>query len=202
LTGDGLYAGANLNLSHMPASFYFGFQVGQAANNRNAADGMSGWFFYNGNWNNADVNGVGDFGFESDCPECDYTITRIWTATDDCGNESVAVQVITVQEGDSNLEGGIAEQQIGRDSGVVLAAWPNPTAHKATINFSVPFGGNVVLEVFNMDGKLIQTLYQGEVMANQEYFFDLNAQSLSSGIYLYKLTTDSASYIDKLMIVK
>jgi large repetitive protein len=202
LTGDGLYAGANLNLSHMPASFYFGFQVGQAANNRNAADGMSGWFFYNGNWNNADVNGVGDFGFESDCPECDYTITRIWTATDDCGNESVAVQVITVQEGDSNLEGGIAEQQIGRDSGVVLAAWPNPTAHKATINFSVPFGGNVVLEVFNMDGKLIQTLYQGEVMANQEYFYPFDAQSLSNGIYLYKLTTDKASYIDKLMIVK
>jgi large repetitive protein len=202
LTGDGLYAGANLNLSHMPASLYFGFQVGQAANNRNAADGMSGWFFYNGNWNNANVNGVGDFGFESDCPECDYTITRIWTATDDCGNEAMAVQVITVNDNDSEIEGGITEQQIGRDSGVLLAAWPNPTAHKATINFSVPFGGNVVLEVFNMDGKLIQTLYQGEVMANQEYFFDLNAQSLSSGIYLYKLTTDSASYIDKLMIVK
>jgi large repetitive protein len=202
LTGDGLYAGANLNLSHMPASLYFGFQVGQAANNRNAADGMSGWFFYNGNWNNADVNGVGDFGFESDCPECDYTITRIWTATDDCGNESVAVQVITVQEGDSNLEGGIAEQQIGRDSGVTLAAWPNPTAHKSTINFSVPFGGNVILEVFNMDGKLMQTLYQGEVMANQDHFYQLNAEKLSNGIYVYKLTTEKGSYVEKLMIVK
>jgi large repetitive protein len=202
LVGDGLYAGANLALTHMPASYYFGFQVGEAANNRNAADGMSGWFFYSGTWNNSAVTGIGDFGFEKECPECDYTITRIWTATDECGNEATAVQVITVQPADTDLEGGITEQQIGRTNGVTLAAWPNPTAHKSTINFNVPFGGQVMLEVFNMDGKLIETLYRGEVMAGQDYYLPFNAESLSNGIYLYKLTTPKGSQIDKLMIVK
>jgi large repetitive protein len=202
LVGDGLYAGANLALTHMPASYYFGFQVGEAANNRNAADGMSGWFFYSGTWNNSAVTGIGDFGFEKECPECDYTITRIWTATDECGNEATAVQVITVQPADTDLEGGITEQQIGRTAGVTLAAWPNPTAHKSTINFNVPFGGQVMLEVFNMDGKLIETLYRGEVMAGQDYYLPFNAESLSNGIYLYKLTTEKSTYIDKLMLAK
>ena len=34
---------------------------------------------------------------DGDCPD-NYTLTRTWTATDRCGNESVEVQVITVQD--------------------------------------------------------------------------------------------------------
>jgi ribosomal protein S26 len=202
LTGDGLYAGAALSLSHMPASYNFGFQVGEAANNRNAADGMSGWFSYMGTWNNGTVVGIGDFGFESDCPACDYTITRIWTATDGCGNTATTMQVITVQPGDTDLEEGVTEQSIGRTNGITLAAWPNPTALKSTINFNVPFAGRVTLEVFNMDGKLIETLYSGEVMADQDYYYPFDASSLSNGIYLYKMTTSKGSHVEKLMIVK
>jgi hypothetical protein len=203
LTGDGIYAGANLTLSHAPASLFFGFQVGMAANNRNDADGMSGWFFYSGNWmNNDEVGGIGDFAFEKDCPECDYTITRIWTATDECGNTETAVQVITVQPGEDSELPGLDLQVAQKNPGVVLSAFPNPTALRSTINFELPYNSRVRLEVFNMDGKLVQALYEGEANAEQEYMIEFNGASLESGIYLYKLTTGEGTFIDKLLIAR
>jgi len=202
LIGDGMYAGSSLTLAHAPASNYFGFQVGEAANNRNAADGMSGWFYYDGLWmGNESVNGIGDFGFESECPECDYTITRIWTATDDCGNSTTAVQIITVEPGDEENQNFDEVAQV-KQPGVVLSAWPNPTAHRSTINFTIPFESNISLEVFNMDGKLIETLYRGNAAADHEYNFVFEGGDLANGIYLYKLTTEKSTYIERLMLSK
>jgi len=53
-----------------------------------------------------------------------------------------------------------------------------------------------------MEGKLIETLYQGEANGKQEYQFNFEVGSLANGIYLYKLTTDNETVIDKLMISK
>ncbi|MFM9003924.1 MAG: hypothetical protein ACKOSR_00185, partial [Flavobacteriales bacterium] len=47
LSGYGNYAGSAINLAHAPANNYFGFQLGDGANNYNAADnGFGGWFSY------------------------------------------------------------------------------------------------------------------------------------------------------------
>ncbi|KOF02243.1 hypothetical protein OB69_13515, partial [Roseivirga seohaensis subsp. aquiponti] len=38
--------GKTVEITHMPASYNFGFQVGTAANNKNSGFGLSGWFSY------------------------------------------------------------------------------------------------------------------------------------------------------------
>ncbi|MDG1160301.1 MAG: hypothetical protein P8N19_12475, partial [Flavobacteriales bacterium] len=103
ITGIGDYAGAVLYLSHMPSSFYYGFQCGLGANDRNGNFGMSGWFTYTGLFNNMPINGHGDFNLdkecvpnnEQDCPNR-TEVSYFWRATDDCGNATIASQVITV----------------------------------------------------------------------------------------------------------
>src|SRR5690606_39920936 len=55
LTGTGDLAGSSFDLSHAPASQYFGFQVGIAANNFSAGYGMGGWFHYAGNFQNSEI---------------------------------------------------------------------------------------------------------------------------------------------------
>ena len=55
-TGEGCNTGEVLNLTHRPADFEFGFQVGIGANLKNGDYGISGWFSFTGSY-----TGRGDF---------------------------------------------------------------------------------------------------------------------------------------------
>lgn len=59
LVGKGHNAGKEITLSHSPSNFQFGFQIGEAANDKNGNYGMSGWFYYKNHknkWVQGDLN--------------------------------------------------------------------------------------------------------------------------------------------------
>ncbi|MGY6649048.1 collagen-binding domain-containing protein [Wenyingzhuangia sp. IMCC45574] len=59
LVGLGSNAGQEKPVRHKPASYYYGFQIGQAANSKNTNYGVSGWFEYqneNNQWVQGDIN--------------------------------------------------------------------------------------------------------------------------------------------------
>ncbi|MFY0673789.1 MAG: T9SS type A sorting domain-containing protein [Bacteroidia bacterium] len=62
LTGKSDYLGDVLYLTHKPANLNYAFQIGVAANDKDADYGMSGWFNYTGSW-----SGHGDFNFDASC---------------------------------------------------------------------------------------------------------------------------------------
>ncbi|MFT5148929.1 MAG: hypothetical protein ACI86P_001615, partial [Flavobacteriales bacterium] len=212
LTGAGDYAGSELTLSHAPANLYFGFQVGQAANNRNDAFGLSGWFSYSGNFLGNTINGVGDFGMEADCPSCDYTITRVWTAEDDCGNMAVATQIIEVSSpflgptiiDDSNVteeSDDVVESEESKVSEGAILSYPNPTKGESNVVFNIPADdANVVLELFNLNGERMEILYTGNVKGGVKGTVQHNVNFLSPGVYTYKLTTSTNIYVSKLVV--
>ena len=105
LTGDMAFAGDILYLSHMPANFYFGFQYGIGANNKNCNEGLSGWFTYEGFVNGEAVEGHGDVNADADCGpapevECENNdnYTYIYSAMDNCGNCTVAKSLIVIDD--------------------------------------------------------------------------------------------------------
>jgi hypothetical protein len=65
--------------------------------------------------------------------------------------------------------------------------YPNPFNPSTSIAYAVPVKSNVTLEVYNLIGQKIVTLVEGQVEAGK-HTAQFNASSMSSGIYLFKLT--------------
>lgn len=79
--------------------------------------------------------------------------------------------------------------------------YPNPFNPNTSITFSLPQREYVKLEVFNSNGQLIETLFEGEKEAGV-YTIEYNASKLASGIYFYRLKTSSESIVKKMHLIK
>jgi len=78
---------------------------------------------------------------------------------------------------------------------------PNPFNPTTEIKFALPKSGNVELSIYNMLGEKIKTLASGMMNAG-EHKVSFNANNYSSGVYLYKLTTDNSTSIKKMILIK
>jgi hypothetical protein len=85
-------------------------------------------------------------------------------------------------------------------SGAVLKNYPNPFSDKTTVNFMLPEAGHVTIDVFNLSGKLVQSLYNGDVNMNQEYTVEFDGSTLSKGLYIYKMTTNNEVVTGKMIV--
>ncbi|RMG29687.1 MAG: T9SS C-terminal target domain-containing protein, partial [Methanobacteriota archaeon] len=69
--------------------------------------------------------------------------------------------------------------------------YPNPFNPATTIRFGIPFASRVTIEVYNLLGQRINTLYEGNVSPGwHEVVWDGKNQSgipVSSGIYMYRM---------------
>jgi hypothetical protein len=80
-----------------------------------------------------------------------------------------------------------------------LAATPNPFTSTTTISYSLPKPGNVSLKLYDVTGNLVNTLASGHHNAGTSSFI-VPRSSLSSGIYLLKLETETNATTSKLII--
>lgn len=66
--------------------------------------------------------------------------------------------------------------------------FPNPFNPSTTISFTLASDGQTELELYNMQGEKIATLFSGYLTAgNHSRVVDLSGIALSSGVYLYRL---------------
>ena len=85
---------------------------------------------------------------------------------------------------------------------IMIKSYPNPFSDITTIEFSVPETGKVTLEVFNMSGVKVASLFNGIAESNKVYTIEFRAKEFPTGIYVNQLITETASLIRKLVIVK
>jgi hypothetical protein len=79
--------------------------------------------------------------------------------------------------------------------------YPNPFNPSTTINYSIPQGGSVKIEVFDIMGREIKTLVD-EYQQKGNYSINFNATNLSSGIYFYSLISGNYTSTKKMVLLK
>ncbi|MCL5267019.1 MAG: T9SS type A sorting domain-containing protein [Bacteroidetes bacterium] len=82
-----------------------------------------------------------------------------------------------------------------------LENYPNPFNPTTTIKFEVPSSGFVSLQVYDVLGRLVATLVDGNENAGQ-HSVQFNGQNLASGIYLYRLTAPGIDQVKKMILMK
>ena len=79
--------------------------------------------------------------------------------------------------------------------------YPNPFNPSTVISYQLPVSTNVTLKVYDLLGREVATLVDESKPAGS-YEVEFDASQLSSGVYLYKLTTGEYTAAKKLMLLK
>ena len=79
--------------------------------------------------------------------------------------------------------------------------YPNPFNPVTTIRFSLPEGGNVKLTLYNPLGQEIKTMVN-EYKESGTHIINFDASDLNSGMYIFKLESDSFIQTKKMILLK
>ena len=79
--------------------------------------------------------------------------------------------------------------------------YPNPFNPSTNFSIYLPTSTDVELQVYDLNGKLISTIYSGFLQQGNQ-FFKWNASSLSSGVYMYQLKTNQHKLSKQMLLIK
>ncbi len=80
--------------------------------------------------------------------------------------------------------------------------YPNPFNPITNIRFALRESDNVRLVVYDILGNEVEELFNGKTEANKIYDIPFDASKLASGVYYYRLSTNSKSMVKKMLVVK
>jgi hypothetical protein len=95
---------------------------------------------------------------------------------------------------------GIATPDIAGTK-VMMANFPNPFTAQTTVQYEVTEAGNISIQVFDLSGKLVNTLVD-QNMDKGQYNVQFDASSLPSGVYFAKAKDAKGQMLEVLKMVK
>ena len=95
---------------------------------------------------------------------------------------------------------GVEEQPVPKEF-VLYPAYPNPFNPSTTIRFDLPAEGFITLSVYDITGKLVETLIN-EVLQQGSHNIFWQPQNLPSGNYFVQLKSRNRTFTQKLTLLK
>lgn len=90
-----------------------------------------------------------------------------------------------------------------------LATWqfslaPNPFQASTRISFTPPFATEVTIDVFGLDGRLIESVFSESVNGGVQYGVEFQAKpGMASGTYIYRVyTAEGASFSGRMLLAR
>ncbi|MEO8211064.1 MAG: T9SS type A sorting domain-containing protein [bacterium] len=80
--------------------------------------------------------------------------------------------------------------------------YPNPFNPVTKIDFELPNDGEVSINIFDMSGREIMTIFNNKFHNAGFYTVEFNGEGLSTGVYFYEMKIDNFREIRKMVLVK
>ena len=96
---------------------------------------------------------------------------------------------------------GISETTELPASIILEPAFPNPFTTSTSLRFELSEPGHATLKVFDLSGRLVTTLIEGELQGGH-HSVEFNAEDLHAGVYIYRLETVSAVQTRRCMVLR
>lgn len=80
--------------------------------------------------------------------------------------------------------------------------YPNPFNPTTEIKFSVEATGRATLEIYNLLGQKVATLFDDVAEAGQYHRVHVDASSFASGMYIYRLQSGNRSDLKKMLLLR
>ena len=109
--------------------------------------------------------------------------------------------IIALHNCDQNAAKSIVSNNAPAEK-AILTAYPNPTNGPSVAVFVTGQTERATLEVYDMNGRLVEGLFSGIAEEGVEYRLDFDGLRLPNGVYMYRLTTESETIVEKFMIAK
>ena len=120
-----------------------------------------------------------------------------YTARRGALSTALEVEFITGGIGVSN-----AEETADRPTRFALHQnYPNPFNPSTTIEVTMAESGTLRLDLYNLLGQNVRTIYSGRLTAGTHRFL-LNANGLASGVYLYRMQAGSHQFTRKMTLIE
>ncbi len=116
--------------------------------------------------------------------------------TNSCGSKGSGTRTVTVP---CRLTNEAYAEQL--ESSFEIEITPNPVSSSTTISFSLNQSENVSLKIFDLNGRLIETL-ASTVLEEGEHSIEWNAENVNAGVYLMQVQTAAYSKTAKLIVTK
>ena len=156
------------------------------------SDGIEGIADANTFYETATTNSSGQASFTVTVPT---GATTLYTGARLHNYCPVAAQIDVYPTSTDNTSAGVETFTLG------IAPAANPVVGSAAVNFSTPVTGHAMVQVFDLAGRSVQTLVNGEVAAGS-HSVNWSTENISSGVYFVRLTTTDGTVSTQAMVLR
>jgi len=79
--------------------------------------------------------------------------------------------------------------------------YPNPFNAQTAIKYELPHSGEVVIDIYDVSGRIVQNLFSGTQDAGEKTIY-WDASSMSSGVYFFNISFDGQNESRKMVLMK
>lgn len=107
---------------------------------------------------------------------------------------------VPYQVGDENLQLGTEDLVINEQETNVYPIYPNPATTEVKVGFSLSDGQDVTLSIYDINGKLIETIEKDTYYTKGKHIITLNTSNLAAGVYRFGIEVNGEQFSENFVV--